>query len=72
VTDPIRVLIADDQTLLRDSFRVLLDTTPGLTVVGEAGTGREAVQLALAQRPDVVLMDHPHARHNRYRGNRRR
>jgi DNA-binding NarL/FixJ family response regulator len=57
VTDPIRVLIADDQTLLRDSFRVLLDTAPGFAVVGEAGTGREAVQLALAQRPDVVLMD---------------
>ncbi len=57
MTDPIRVLIADDQTLLRDSFRVLLEATPGFTVVGEAGTGREAVQLALAQRPDVVLMD---------------
>jgi len=57
VTDPIRVLIADDQTLLRDSFRVLLDTAPGFAVVGEAGTGREAVQLALARRPDVVLMD---------------
>jgi DNA-binding NarL/FixJ family response regulator len=57
VTDPIRVLIADDQTLLRDSFRVLLDSTPGFAVVGEAGTGREAVRLALAQRPHVVLMD---------------
>jgi DNA-binding NarL/FixJ family response regulator len=57
MTDPIRVLIADDQTLLRDSFRVLLDTTPGFVVVGEAGTGREAVKLALAQRPHVVLMD---------------
>ena len=57
MTDPIRVLIADDQTLLRDSFRVLLDTAPGFAVVGEAGTGREAVQLALARRPDVVLMD---------------
>jgi DNA-binding NarL/FixJ family response regulator len=57
VTDPIRVLIADDQTLLRDSFRVLLDTAPGFAVVGEAGTGREAVRLARAQRPEVVLMD---------------
>lgn len=57
MADPISVLIVDDQTLLRDSFRVLLDTTPGFAVVGEAGTGREAVQLALAQRPDVVLMD---------------
>jgi DNA-binding NarL/FixJ family response regulator len=57
VTDPIRVLIADDQTLLRDSFRVLLETDPGFAVVGEAGTGREAVRLALAERPRVVLMD---------------
>lgn len=57
MSDPIRVLIADDQTLLRDSFRVLLETDPGFAVVGEAGTGREAVRLALAQRPRVVLMD---------------
>jgi DNA-binding NarL/FixJ family response regulator len=57
MTDPIRVLIADDQTLLRDSLRVLLDTTPGFAVVGEAGTGREAVQLALTQHPHVVMMD---------------
>jgi DNA-binding NarL/FixJ family response regulator len=57
VTAPTRVLIADDQTLLRDSFRVLLDSTPGFVVVGEAGTGREAVRLALAEHPDVALMD---------------
>ncbi|MEU4689376.1 response regulator transcription factor [Actinoplanes sp. NPDC023714] len=55
--EPIRVLIADDQALLRDSFRVLLDSTPGFAVVGEAGTGRDTVRLALAERPDVVLMD---------------
>ncbi|WP_433789189.1 response regulator [Actinoplanes sp. CA-252034] len=57
MTDPIRVLIAEDQALLRDSFRVLLDTVPGFVVVGEAATGREAVESALAHRPDVVLMD---------------
>jgi DNA-binding NarL/FixJ family response regulator len=57
VTDPIRVLIADDQALVRGSFRVLVDTTPGLTTVGEAGTGTEAVTLARTARPDVVLMD---------------
>ncbi|BBH69851.1 DNA-binding response regulator [Actinoplanes sp. OR16] len=57
MTDPIRVLIAEDQALLRDSFRILLETTPGFAVVGEAGTGREAVRLALAQHPHVVLMD---------------
>jgi DNA-binding NarL/FixJ family response regulator len=57
VTDPIRVLIADDQVLLRDSLRLLFDSSPGFTVVGEAGTGRAAVELASAQRPDVALMD---------------
>lgn len=57
MTDAIRVLIAEDQTLLRDTFRVLLESSPGFTVVGEAGTGREAVRRALAHRPDVVLMD---------------
>jgi len=53
----IRVLVADDQALLRGSFRVLLETMPDMTVVGEAGTGREATELARAQQPDVVLMD---------------
>ncbi|MFD1939007.1 MULTISPECIES: response regulator [Nonomuraea] len=53
----IRVLIADDQVLLRGSFRVLVDNEPDLGVVGEAGTGARAVELAMATRPDVVLMD---------------
>ncbi|TCO47184.1 response regulator receiver domain-containing protein [Kribbella antiqua] len=53
----IRVLVADDQALLRGSFRVLIDTTPGLTTVGEAADGVEAVELARVERPDVVLMD---------------
>ncbi len=53
----IRVLIADDQALLRGSFRVLLDLTLDISVVGEAGTGAEAVALARAEQPDVVLMD---------------
>ncbi|MFI6577057.1 response regulator [Nocardiopsis sp. NPDC050513] len=53
----IRVLIADDQDLLRGSLRMLLDAAPGLTVVGEARTGREAVDLAARHRPDLVLMD---------------
>ncbi|MEV4017745.1 response regulator transcription factor [Nonomuraea angiospora] len=54
---PIRVLLAEDQVLVRDSLKVLIDTTPGLATVGEAGTGAEAVLLARRRRPDVVLMD---------------
>ncbi|GAA4071214.1 MULTISPECIES: response regulator transcription factor [Actinomadura] len=53
----IRVLVADDQALVRGSFRLLVDTAPGLVAVGEAGTGAEAVDLAARERPDVVLMD---------------
>jgi DNA-binding NarL/FixJ family response regulator len=53
----IRVLIADDQALVRAGFRALLDSAPDITVVAEAGDGREAVRLAAAVRPDVVLMD---------------
>ncbi|GAA3076098.1 response regulator [Streptosporangium carneum] len=54
---PVRILLAEDQVLVRDSLKVLIDTTPGLAVVGEAGTGAEAVLLAHRHRPDVVLMD---------------
>ncbi|GLZ08028.1 DNA-binding response regulator [Actinomadura sp. NBRC 104412] len=57
MTDPIRVLIADDQVLLRGSLRVLLDTTPGFEVAGEAGDGAETVELAAVAKPDVILMD---------------
>ncbi|ONI73061.1 DNA-binding response regulator [Actinosynnema sp. ALI-1.44] len=53
----IRVLIVDDQALLRGSFRALVDNEPGMTVVGEAATGTEAVERAAADQPDVVLMD---------------
>jgi DNA-binding NarL/FixJ family response regulator len=51
------VLVVDDQPLLRGSFRLLVDTAPGLTAVGEAGTGAEAVESTRRLRPDVVLMD---------------
>jgi DNA-binding NarL/FixJ family response regulator len=53
----IRVLIADDQVLVRTGFRVILAAEPDLEVVGEAGDGRETVEAARALRPDVVLMD---------------
>lgn len=53
----IRILLADDQTLIRAGFRALLDAEPGMEVVGEAGTGNEAVRLALREKPDVILMD---------------
>lgn len=53
----VRVLIVDDQALLRGSLRVLIETEPDLIVVGEAGTGAEAVDLVRAEGPNVVLMD---------------
>ncbi|AOW89565.1 response regulator [Streptomyces olivaceus] len=53
----IRVLLADDQALLRATFRILIDSDPGMTVVAEAADGREATDLALVHVPDVVLMD---------------
>jgi DNA-binding NarL/FixJ family response regulator len=53
----IRVLIVDDQALVRGGFRVLIDAAPDMTVIGEGGDGAQAVELALQQRPDVVLMD---------------
>jgi len=53
----IRVLVVDDQALLRGSFRLLVDTTPDMTVVGEASNGDEAVESARREQPDVVLMD---------------
>lgn len=54
---PIKVLIADDQALIRVGFRLVLEAEDDLEVVGEAGDGQEAADLAVRLRPDVVLMD---------------
>jgi len=53
----IRVVIADDQELVRTGFRVILDSEPDITVVGEAGDGRQAIEITQEHDPDVVLMD---------------
>ncbi|WP_249714213.1 response regulator transcription factor [Rhizomonospora bruguierae] len=54
---PIRVLVVDDEGLVRSGFKVLLDLEDDITVVGEATNGAEAVERARATRPDVILMD---------------
>ena len=53
----IRVLLADDQALVRGGFRLILDTEPDMEVVAEAADGDQALAGALETRPDVVLMD---------------
>ena len=53
----IRVVIADDQALVRAGFRMIVQTQPDMQVAGEAGDGQEAVDLVRRERPDVVLMD---------------
>ncbi len=54
---PVRVLIADDHPLFRKGLRTLLDSMPQMTVIGEATSGREAVEQAVALEPDVILLD---------------
>jgi DNA-binding NarL/FixJ family response regulator len=54
---PIKVLLADNHTLVRAGIRVLLEQIPGVTVVAEASDGREAIKLVGTEHPDVVLMD---------------
>jgi DNA-binding NarL/FixJ family response regulator len=54
---PLRVVIADDQPMMRAGFKAVLEATGDIEVVGEAGNGAEAVEVATEQAPDVVLMD---------------
>ena len=53
----IRILLADDHALVRQGFRMILEAQPDMEIVGQAGNGREAVELAEKLRPDVVVMD---------------
>ena len=57
MSDPIRVLVADDQALVREGLMTLLQATPGIEPVADAADGAEAVRLAARHRPDVILMD---------------
>mgnify|MGYP001097219057 CR=1 FL=1 len=57
MTEPIRVLLVDDQKLMREGLRVLLELEPDLDVVAEAGDGQAALEAYAAHQPDVVLMD---------------
>jgi DNA-binding NarL/FixJ family response regulator len=57
MTSPIRIVVADDQALVRSGFLALLRSEDGIDVVGEAATGYEAFTVAKAERPEVILMD---------------
>lgn len=57
MTHPIRILLADDHTVLRQGMAQVLESQPDMTVVAQAGDGREAVDLAQQHRPDIILMD---------------
>lgn len=56
-TDKVRVLLADDHTILRQGVRLLLENEPDFTVVGEAGDGSQAITLALELDPDIIVLD---------------
>lgn len=53
----IRVVLVDDEPLLRHGLRMILEGAPGISIIGEAGNGKEGIELILAEEPDVVLMD---------------
>src|SRR5205809_8013412 len=55
--NPIRIVIADDQHLVRQGFRSMLERLPSMEVVGEASTGKEAIEQYARHRPDILLLD---------------
>ena len=57
MTENIRILIVDDHSIVREGQRALIDTEPGLELVGEAADGFEAVQMARSLQPDVIMID---------------
>jgi len=57
VPEPIRIILADDHTVLRQGIAQVLDMQEDMAVVAQAGNGREAIEMALGHRPDVILMD---------------
>ena len=57
MTDKLRILIAEDHETVRDGIKLIIESQPDMTVVGEAGDGREAIRLAEELKPDIVLMD---------------
>ena len=57
MSDPIRILIADDHQLVRQGFKALLSVKDGFEIVGQAADGDEAVRMALSLKPDIILMD---------------
>ncbi len=57
MTQPIRILIADDHAIVREGLRALIETEPGMDLVGEASDGVEAVQMARRLKPEVILLD---------------
>lgn len=57
MSEPIRILIADDHAVVREGLRALLDTEPGMELLAEAADGQQAIELAAQTRPDVILLD---------------
>ena len=57
MTEEIRILIVDDHAIVREGQRALIETEPGMTLVGEATNGEEAIQMARDLNPDFIFMD---------------